>query len=78
MQNRTGWQWHCSISAYLLWRAGESWRRATAADRWDPERWYYLDGLRTLNQSWNGLLSPAGSWERRPGSCRADCARRAA
>jgi hypothetical protein len=44
---RTGGQWLRSVRAYLEFRSGDSWRRGE--DRNAPERWYYIDGLRTLN-----------------------------
>lgn len=42
---RTGPQWLRSTLAYLEFRAGSSWRR----DRWQPERLYYLDGIRAIH-----------------------------
>jgi len=54
---RTGGQWLRSITAYLEWQSGDSWRRAS--DRNSPERWLYLDAIRLLNGIIGGLPRPA-------------------
>lgn len=55
VDGRSGYQWYQSIEAYLLWRAGSSWR--PISDRYNPERWYYLDGLRLLHDAYAGRVS---------------------
>jgi hypothetical protein len=42
---RTGAQWLRAILGYLEFRMGNSWRRLSdPAQRWAPERTYYLEG----------------------------------
>lgn len=42
---RTRAQWLRAILAYLEFRSGSSWRRLSdPAQRWAPERMYYLEG----------------------------------
>lgn len=47
---RSGREWLRSIRTYLEFRSGSSWRSLTnPAHRWDPERLWYLDGLREVS-----------------------------
>jgi hypothetical protein len=49
-EHRTANQWHRAIMAYLDFRTGDAWRRLTDPEqRWDPERVYYLDAIRLMN-----------------------------
>lgn len=46
---RSGRQWLQSAREYCLWRAGDGWRRlGTRESRNSAERWYYLEGARTI------------------------------
>jgi hypothetical protein len=47
VDGRSGLQWLKSAIGYCEWRAGLDWRRSS--QRNDPERWYYLDAVRLLN-----------------------------
>lgn len=55
VDGRTGTQWLKSVEAYLEWRTGSAWRPLT--DRWNPDRWYYLDGLRFLHDVQHGRVT---------------------
>jgi hypothetical protein len=47
---RSAGQWLRSVHAYLEFMAGTAWRRPSSpADRWSPDRLYYLDAIRFLN-----------------------------
>ncbi len=47
---RTGGQWLRAIESYLRFRSGDSWRRLSdPAQRFSPDRLWYIDGIRTLN-----------------------------
>lgn len=48
VDGRDGRQWTASIHAYLSWRAGDNWR--PQRERWHPDRTYYLDASRLLNE----------------------------
>jgi hypothetical protein len=49
-ESRTGLQWIKAIHAYLEFRCGDGWRRLSdPAQRYNPERDWYLNGIRTLN-----------------------------
>jgi hypothetical protein len=48
VDGRDGRQWTASIHAYLSWRAGDRWR--PQRDRWHPDKTYYLDASRLLNE----------------------------
>ena len=52
VDGRKGWQWLASIQGYLHWRSGAPWR--PAQDRWHPDRIYYLDAIRLLNELESG------------------------
>ena len=54
VDGRTGQQWFKSIMSYLEWRSGQPWRRV--ADRFNPTANYYLHGLRTARDAFNGRL----------------------
>jgi len=45
---RSAGQWIRAIQAYLEWRTGDAWRRGS--DRNSPERWWYINGIRCLNE----------------------------
>ena len=46
---RSGAQWLRAIAAYLEYKTGDSWRRLSdRAQRWDPERLWYVDGVRFI------------------------------
>jgi len=49
VDGRSGLQWLKSAIAYCEWRAGLDWRRSS--QRNDPERWYYLDAIRTMTDA---------------------------
>lgn len=48
---RSGMEWIDSVKSYLNFRMGRDWRRLNrVGQRYNETRWYYLDGLRLLNQ----------------------------
>jgi hypothetical protein len=48
-EKRTGSQWLKAILAYLEYGAGDGWRRLTdPAQRWHPNRVWYLNGIGTI------------------------------
>lgn len=53
---RTGSQWLRAVISYLEFRSGDSWRRLSdPQERNSSERWWYLDGLRTVLEVQGGL-----------------------
>jgi len=47
---RTGRQWLLAVRSYLEFCCGDAWRRPSdPSHRHSPERWWYLNGIRTLN-----------------------------
>jgi hypothetical protein len=47
--NRTDLEILKSVRDYCIWRAGNSWRKLWKPDqRWNPERWDYLDAARLI------------------------------
>jgi hypothetical protein len=55
---RTPLQWLKSILAYLEYQSGDSWRRLSdPAHRWNPDRLWYVDGIRTIRT----LMASPGS-----------------
>ena len=54
---RSGSQWLRAISAYLEYRTGDAWRRLSdPSQRWDPERLWYLNGIRAIHSIGCGPL----------------------
>jgi hypothetical protein len=45
---RSAGQWLRAVRAYCEWQSGDSWRRGS--DRNSPERWWYINGIRCLNE----------------------------
>ena len=49
VDGRTGTQWLKSAIAYCEWRSGAAWRSlGNASQRNEPERWYYIHGIKAL------------------------------
>jgi hypothetical protein len=62
-EKRTARQWIDSIAAYCEWRAGEPWRRLSDPEqRWDHERWDYLDAARTVRDAFFEAQKPKGPY----------------
>ncbi len=59
---RTGAEWIKSAIAYCEWRSGNSWRHVLDREqRNSPDRWYYLDGAKTLTDIlYGGTAQPTG------------------
>jgi hypothetical protein len=58
---RTARQWIDSVVAYCEWRAGEPWRRLSDPEqRWDRERWNYLDASRLVREAYFESERPKG------------------
>lgn len=55
---RSGAQWLKSVLSYLEYGAGDSWRRLSdPAQRWHPERQWYLSGIRQVRSVLAGIPS---------------------
>jgi hypothetical protein len=47
---RTGRQWLLAVRSYLEFCCGDAWRsHSDPSQKNSPERWWYLNGIRTLN-----------------------------
>ena len=71
---RTGPQWLRALTAYLDFKTGDSWRRLSdPAQRRDPDRVWYLDGLtflqNLLRDESGRSPSPSAHWKQKPIAC---------